>query len=282
MNAWEEVQGVEHGSGVRASSQNARTYFQGVRIDNVSAQQALHVVETHLANHDRRNALRVFFPNVHSIHLARQDKEFLSCINEADLLLPDGSGLMIAGKILGRPIVENLNGTDFIPKVLQRAEERGWSVYLFGALPHIIEECRNRIQAAHPRLKIVGHHQGHIPEGEDSSIIADINEKAPNIILVALGSPLQEKWVARNAAKMNAGVCFAVGGLFDFLAGKYRRAPVWMRRIGAEFIYRFVQDPRSKWRRLLIEQPLFLMLIFGERFIPRRARSFSNRSTKGN
>jgi N-acetylglucosaminyldiphosphoundecaprenol N-acetyl-beta-D-mannosaminyltransferase len=260
--------------------QEARVYFQGVRVDNIDARHALSIVASYLSNPNGRLSRKVFFTNVHTIHLTREDKELQWCINEADLVLPDGSGLNIAGKVLGHPILENLNGTDFIPKVLTGAEQRGWTVYLFGAKPHIVEQCRSRLQRDFPKLQIIGHHHGHIHESDESRVIADINTKRPNILLVALGSPLQEKWIARNASNLTVGVCFAVGGLFDFLSGEFQRAPVWIRRVGAESLYRFTQDPRSKWRRIFVEQPLFLLLVFAARVIPWRAVEFITRSNR--
>jgi N-acetylglucosaminyldiphosphoundecaprenol N-acetyl-beta-D-mannosaminyltransferase len=208
------------------------------------------------------------FTNVHSIHLTRKDGELLACINESDLVLPDGSGLKIAGRILGCPIVENLNGTDFTPRVLAEAESNRWSVFLLGARPEVLERCCQRIRESHPLLQIAGAHHGHFPESDEETIVREINQQEPEVVLVALGSPLQEKWIARNAPKLRAGVCLGVGGLFDFLSGQRGRAPFWMRRFGIEWAYRFTQDPVSKWRRVMIEIPLFLAHVLAERFLP--------------
>ena len=277
MNVQGKLRRIDHHYVIEHRVREARVYFQGVRVDSIDAQQALSVVDSYLSSANRR-ARKVFFSNVHSIHLTRNDKELQWCINEADLVLPDGTGLKIAGRIQGHPIVENLNGTDFIPKVLARAEQQRWSVYLFGARPGVVEHCCSRLQMNYPKLNIVGHHHGHIHESEEPSVIEDINAKTPKILLVALGSPLQEKWIARNASNLNVGVCFAVGGLFDFLSGEYQRAPVWVRRFGAESLYRFTQDPRSKWQRIFVEQPLFLLLVFAARIIPWRAVDFITRT----
>jgi N-acetylglucosaminyldiphosphoundecaprenol N-acetyl-beta-D-mannosaminyltransferase len=260
----------------------ARLYFQGVRVDNIDSQQALMVVSGFLHDRDSRYPRRVFFTNVHSIHLARNDKELQACVNEADLVLPDGSGLKIAGKILRHPIVENLNGTDFIPKVLERAAEMQWSVYLFGGRPHVTAHCCHRLQTVYPTLNIVGQQHGYVYEKEEQMMIADINAKSPDILLVGLGSPLQEKWIARNAPNLHAGVCFAVGGLFDFLAGEYHRAPSWTRRIGAEFVYRLAQSPSSKWQRTFVEAPLFLLGVFATLVTPGRTGALMTQPEKDN
>jgi exopolysaccharide biosynthesis WecB/TagA/CpsF family protein len=245
-----------------------RSYFQGVRVDNIDGETALEIVRRLVAHRDHGPARSVVFTNVHSIHLTRKDSELLRCINESDLVLPDGSGLAIAGRILGRPIVENLNGTDFTPRVLAEAESNRWSVFLLGAKPEVLERCRQRLVEIHPLLRITGTHHGHFPESEEETIVQEINRQEPAVVLVALGSPLQEKWISRNAPRLNAAVCLGVGGLFDFLSGERERAPLWMRRFGIEWVYRFTQDPVTKWRRVTIEIPLFLAHVFAERFFP--------------
>ena len=274
MQTSSELTSMDTPSPLQHRLHESRLYFQGVRVDNVDLQEALEVVESFIRERRSGAAREVFFTNVHSIHLTRDDEEFRCCVNNADLVLPDGSGLKIAGRVFGHPIIENLNGTDFTPRVLERAEQHSWTVYLFGARPYIIERCRAKLQADYPKLKVVGQYHGHVQKNEQLSILSEINGMAPDILLVALGSPLQEKWIAQNAAGLNVGVCLAVGGLFDFLAGEYKRAPLWVRRIGAEFVYRFAQDPRSKWQRIFIEQPFFLLRVFVARVIPWRTLGF--------
>lgn len=265
MNASRELRRIDFNFTQKHGFHDARIFIQGVRIDNIDKTQALAVIGRYLSQPGGSAAKKVFFANVHSIHLTNRDKEFQRCINEADLVLADGAGLKIAGRIIGQRIIENLNGTDFIPIVLARAELEGWSVYLFGAIHNIVGKCQTRLQKDYPRLRIAGYHHGHISNKESSRVVADINAKEPNILLVAMGSPLQEKWIEENAPNLRVGVCFAVGGLFDFLSGEVQRAPLWVRRIGAESIYRFVQNPRSKWRRIVIEPQLFMMRVLAAR-----------------
>lgn len=247
-------------------------YLFGVKVDNTRYETALKYIHRFIVNNNGFRARQVFFANVHSIHLARHNPELRQCINRADLVLPDGSGLNLAGKLLGTPIIENLNGTDFTPKVLSEAEANGWTVYLLGSEAHIVEQCRERILHKYSRLKIVGFRHGNFLHEEDQLIVEDINEKRPDILLVALGSPIQEKWIAQHALKLNAGVCLAVGGLFDFLSGIRKRAPLWMRRLGMEWLYRFFQNPINKWDRIFIEIPLFLVLLFVSRFAFKRPK----------
>ncbi|HTK82632.1 MAG TPA: WecB/TagA/CpsF family glycosyltransferase [Bacteroidota bacterium] len=240
-------------------------YLLGGRVDNTSYETALKRIRRFITHKNGSRTGEIFFTNVHTMHLARRNPMLRRCIHRADMVLPDGSGLRLAGKLIGTPILENLNGTDFTPKILNEAELNGWTVYLLGAEPHVVELCRDRLSDKYPRLNIVGFHHGQLIQQEDQAIVNDINEKKPNILLVALGSPLQEEWIAHHARMLNVGVCLAVGGLFDFLSGTHKRAPLWIRRSGMEWLYRFFQDPKTKWARVVIEIPSFLMLLLATR-----------------
>lgn len=243
-------------------------YYIDTRVDNLSLDNALEQIEGLITQSQQDEVTRqVFFTNVHSIHLARRDEELRRCLSQADLVLPDGSGLAIAGQVLDMPIQENLNGTDFTPKVCRMAEVGGWSVYLLGAREKVVKNCVENMGQRFPNLDIAGYHNGYFSDEEEQQIIREINERQPDILLVALGSPLQEKWVAENAHRLNANVCFAVGGLFDFMSETVDRAPRWMRRAGMEWMYRFLQDPAKKWNRIFIEIPEFLYLVFKRKAI---------------
>lgn len=237
----------------------------GIRVDNITAHRALLCISRLVAMRGGTGSRSVVFVNVHSFHLARRDQDFRRCLNAADLVLPDGSGLATAGRLLGSRVVENLNGTDFTPRVLAEGERQGWTVYLFGASAAANERCRLRLGELFPRLKIAGSHHGHLDEGATLSLVEGINAVRPDILLVALGSPLQERWIIDNADRLHVGCSFAVGGLFDFLSGTVTRAPKWMRTVGIEWAFRFFQDPKSKWDRVLVEIPVFLTRIASSR-----------------
>ncbi|MBI3577801.1 MAG: WecB/TagA/CpsF family glycosyltransferase [Ignavibacteriales bacterium] len=258
----------------RSHGKPGTMFLLGARVDNTDCETALNVVRMSILYSNHSVPTKVFFTNVHTIHLARRDKEFMRVVNTADVVLPDGSGVALAGKLLQQPIIENLNGTDFIPKVLREAAANGWSVYLFGGKPGIAEQCRHFFRVKLPSLRIVGMHHGHYSIGEEQLIVDDINTKRPDILLVALGSPLQEQWIERHTPHLQVRVCFGVGGLFDFISGRYKRAPKWVRSLGLEWVVRFAHDPMTKWERVLVEIPLFLLLVLAKRFVPRNVRRF--------
>ena len=249
-------------------------FLFGVRIDNIDFDSAFDAVCRYFTREPAGGPRQVFFTNAHTIHLARRDAEFRAIVNRADAVLPDGSGLKFAGRMLNKPIIANLNGTDFTPRVIGEASTKGWTIYLMGGRQGVAERCRAFLQQKFPGVSIVGVHHGHFVQEEEEGIIEDINRKGPDMLLVAMGSPLQEKWIAQNAHRLKVKACFAVGGLFDFPSGERKRAPHWMRRIGVEWIFRFFQDPKSKWNRIVIEIPLFVALVLAKRLIPHALQQF--------
>jgi len=244
-------------------------HMLGVRIDNITGMYARRVIQHFIEHYNGLRAGKVFFTNVHSICTAQFNWLVKQCINSADLVLPDGMGIKIGGAMTGNPIHENLNGTDFTPAILRMAQEKGWSVYFFGAAKEVVEQCCKNVRAAFPRLHIVGVRNGFFTPEEEEEIVVQINAVHPDILLVALGTPMQEVWLTRYSSKLNAKVCMAVGGLFDFLSYSRKRAPQWMRSMGLEWLYRFLIDPKEKWKRVFIEIPMFFSLFIAKYFFPK-------------
>lgn len=250
-----------------------------VRIDNINSLRAQETITRFIRERKNRSIRIVFFANVHSIHLARRSPHFLRVLDRADLILPDGSGLKIAGRLFGKPIRENLNGTDFTPAILREAEREGWTVYLFGGREEVMNSAKASLKKRFPRLSLVGASSGFLNPAEESGVLSEIRKLSPDILLVGLGSPKQEEWIVNHAADVQAGVCLAVGGLFDFLAGRFRRAPRWLRLAGLEWLYRFLQDPKTKWDRVFIEIPQFLFTVALKAFAPRVGLKLKREST---
>ncbi len=240
-----------------------------VRVDNISKSTAVSAVQEFIEDHHEKNAKKIFFTNVHTIHLARKNPEFKRIVDNADLVLADGSGLKIASTIFSNPIKENLNGTDFTPIILKLAELNRWRIFFLGSKENILKACLSRIVNDFPRLKIVGYHSGFFSKEETPGIIKKINDSVPDILLVGMGSPIQETFIHNYSNELNVAACFAVGGLFDFLSGFKKRAPLFIRRIGLEWLFRFFSDPKTKWDRIFIEIPVFLTLVLLARLFPK-------------
>lgn len=208
----------------------------------------------------------IFFANAHSINVAQNDKHFLQALQDADLVLPDGIGLKIAGRIFGTPIKEDLGGTDLLPKVLALAEKRKLSIFLLGGEAGVSEKAKMEILCHFPSLNIVGTQHGFFNVSGSKNLIALINKMNPDILLVGMGVPLQEKWIWQFRKRIQARFLFGVGAFLDFSAKKIMRAPPIMRKIGMEWVYRFYKEPQRLFKRYIIGNPIFLYRIIGKRF----------------
>lgn len=223
----------------------------GFNLVDASADQAV----THLLSTGRR---RAFFMNAHCCNVRRRDPEYRRAVDAADVLLPDGIGIELAAKMTGQKLVQNLNGTDLVPALLERAARMGKSVFLFGGTPGTADAAANHLIHAIPHLRIAGTRDGFAGAANDEAVIEDINESGADIVLVALGVPMQEIWLHRHAHRLDAPLTLAVGALFDFLAGTVVRAPKLVRRAKMEWVWRLAQEPRRLAKRYLAGNLAFL------------------------
>jgi len=204
-----------------------------------------------------------FFMNAHCCNIRRSDAAYAQAVARADMLLPDGIGVELAARMTGVQLTDNLNGTDLVPRLLKEAARRGKSVYLFGGKPGAADAAANALIHSTPNLRIAGTRDGYGQAVDTSAVIADINDSGADIVLVALGVPMQEIWVHKNAHLMNAhlmnaGLILPVGALFDFLAGVVVRAPALVRKAKLEWVWRLAQEPRRLAKRYLAGNFTFL------------------------
>ncbi|APE42420.1 UDP-phosphate galactose phosphotransferase [Sulfitobacter alexandrii] len=201
---------------------------------------------------------RVFFMNAHCCNVRRRDAAYAQAVARADVLLPDGIGVELAAKMTGQKLTANLNGTDLVPALLKKAARFGKSVYLFGGTPGTADAAAANLSHAIPGLRIAGTSNGFADAADAEAVIADINDSGADIVLVALGVPMQELWLDRYAHRLNAPLTLAVGALFDFLAGTVVRAPEVVRRARLEWVWRLAQEPRRLAKRYLAGNVSFL------------------------
>ncbi len=222
------------------------TYLPSLRTTVVDATTS-ETVTTLLAPGRRR----VNFMNAHCFNVMSQDRQYAAAVNSADYLLPDGIGVALAAKMTGLELTANLNGTDFIPALLQEAAKLGKSVYLFGGTPGTAQKAAKNLIRKIPHLRIAGTRDGFAQAQNDAEVIADINASGANILLVALGVPMQELWLHRNAPHIDAQLTMGVGAALDFFAGNVVRAPEWVRKAKCEWVWRLAQEPRRLAKRYL-------------------------------
>lgn len=201
-----------------------------------------------------------FFVNVNSVNLSFDDKSFLQTINSAERVFADGSGVRLGARHIGVALKDNINGTDLLPLLCEQAQEQSLSIFLLGAEPGLAKKAARKLKAQYPKLKISGCHHGYFEkEGSQSDdVVSLINNSNTDILLTGFGSPVQEQWLAQNKNKLDVRTAMAVGGLFDFFSGSVVRAPLWMREIGMEWVWRLLQQPTNKWRRYVLGNPWFL------------------------
>lgn len=223
-------------------------------LDIVSATTGA-VIE-HLLTPGRRS--RVAFVNAHCGNVMARDTTYADALATADMILPDGIGVELAARMQGRRFRENLNGTDFTPALLRRAAQKGLSVYLLGGRPGVARAAADRLILTTPGLRVAGIRDGYEGMADTNATIAAINAAQPDILLVAAGVPLQDVWLARNAPRLDARVMLGVGALFDFLAGRVRRAPGLVRRLRSEWAWRLAMEPRRMAGRYLLGNATFL------------------------
>lgn len=202
---------------------------------------------------------RVFFYNAHCANIRAKDSEYADALARADYVLPDGAGIELAAKMTGKTLTANLNGTDFLPLVLALAARQGRSIFLMGGTPGTAERAAKHISSQISGLKIAGTRDGYDGAKDARGAIEAINRSGADILLVAMGVPLQELWLDRHAHLLHPRLCFAVGGLLDFWAGNVPRAPGWLRLIKGEWIWRLAMEPRRMWKRYLLGNISFLI-----------------------
>jgi N-acetylglucosaminyldiphosphoundecaprenol N-acetyl-beta-D-mannosaminyltransferase len=195
--------------------------------------------------------------------IARQDVNFRNILNRADLCVPDGVGLLWAARRRGHPLPERVTGSDGVPKIAERAALTGWRLFFLGAAPGVADKAADILYTRYPGLSIVGIHSGSPAPDEEDAIVQMVNDSGADILFVAYGAPEQDKWIARNLPRLQVKMAMGVGGAFDFIAGVVPRAPLWMRRMGLEWLFRLYLQP---WRiRRMLRLPCFVLAVILEK-----------------
>lgn len=227
-----------------------------LHILNVDMQDAIELIKNAII---QKTPTNLFFANADCFNIAFEDEEYHDILEKSQCTFGDGVGVRIASKVFGSPIIDNVNGTDMFPLLCDLCLKNNFTMYFLGAKPGIADITKKKTEQKYPGIKIAGCHHGYF-KGEDeiSRIISNINNSRADILLVALGVPLQEKWIMKYSAQIHAPVKLGVGGLFDFYSDTVARAPLWVRKLALEWLYRLIQEPRRLWRRYLLGNPLFI------------------------
>ena len=233
----------------------AKIRLFGLSIEDTTLHEAARCIVQEAASEQRRH---IYFVNAHCVNVAANNANYLNVLVKADRLYADGIGMRLAAKLAGISLVDNVNGTDLFPLLCQYAASAGVSLALLGASPGIAERCADNMQQRYPGLKIVWINHGYFSKESEPDILQGINSSGAGMLFVAMGVPQQELWLARYASMLKVPVLLGVGALFDFYSGSTLRAPLIIRRIGMEWLYRFVVEPRRLFFRYIIGNPVFI------------------------
>jgi N-acetylglucosaminyldiphosphoundecaprenol N-acetyl-beta-D-mannosaminyltransferase len=250
------------------SAFETEAYFTvlGVQILNIRKRRGIALLEEVIRRRDGR-AHSAFFINAHTLNLAARDPWYREVLNGGDFVFGDGTGVRWAARLRGARMCDNLEGTDFTPLLLTTTANQGYSYFMLGADETTIAKAARYAQENFPGWRLAGYHHGYLKNPElNAAAIETINAARPDMLLVGMGNPLQERWIHAHLDRLNTSLCLGIGGLFDFWAGNVSRAPLWLRKIGHEWAWRLCQEPRAKARRYLLGNPLYLARIVADRF----------------
>jgi N-acetylglucosaminyldiphosphoundecaprenol N-acetyl-beta-D-mannosaminyltransferase len=240
----------------------ARVRIGTIEVDRLTFDGALDAIEELVR---RRQGGAVFTPNVDHVVLADEDLEFRNAYEGASLRLADGMPLLWASRALGQRLPEKISGSDLVGPLLARAARKGWRVYLLGAGPGVAAQAA-AILRDRPGVNIVGVDAPVLSDprsaAERAPIVAKLLATAPDLVLVAFGAPKQELFIHAARTDLGSAVALGVGASLDFIAGNVQRAPRWMSEHGLEWLYRLIKEPRRMWRRYLLRDPKFLLILF--------------------
>ncbi|MDM0929799.1 WecB/TagA/CpsF family glycosyltransferase [Clostridium perfringens] len=232
----------------------SRVTFLNTEVDNLTMGEAIDKAEELII---KKKPSYVVTPNVDHIVKLEIDKEFQDVYKNADLILTDGMPLIWISKMKGNPIKEKISGSDFFPKLCERAAEKGYSLFLLGAAEGVAAKAAKNLKEKYEGLNIVGTYSPSYgfekKDDEIKMIIEMINETKPDILAVGLGAPKQEKFLYKYKNELNVPISLAIGASIDFEAGNINRAPRWMQNCGLEWFYRLCKEPKRMFKRYIVD-----------------------------
>lgn len=232
----------------------------GVNVNSLTMAEAVETVKNFIEKGERR---LIATANAEMIMRATYDVELKTILNAADLVVPDGAGTVWAAGYLGHPMPERVAGYDLSQELMRLAPSKKYKLYFFGSAPGVADLAKAKAEKWYPGIDIVGTRNGFFSAEDEQSIIADIKAKKPDILLVALGVPKQEKWLYAHLDELNVPVSIGVGGSFDVMAGVMKRAPLWMQKAKLEWLYRGLKQPSRIGR--LMALPKFVFKVMGSK-----------------
>jgi N-acetylglucosaminyldiphosphoundecaprenol N-acetyl-beta-D-mannosaminyltransferase len=263
----ERVREGDYGTGTGGT--HLRANVLGCSIDAVTLEQGVAIAEEQIA---LRGSCQHVAINAAKLVRFQHDGQLRSVIRGCQLVTADGQAIVWAGRVLGQPLPERVTGIDLMDAVLERANERGYGVYVLGARSEVLARALTALRQRFPALRLVGARHGYFRADEEAAIVESIREAAPDVLFVALETPAKELFLARHRDRLQVPFVMGVGGAVDILGGVRRRAPRWLQRLGLEWAFRLAQDPRRLAGRYIVGNMRFTWLVARELVRQRFAR----------
>ncbi len=240
-----------------------RLEVMGVEIDNLSIEETLGLIEKKILE---RKPVKHVVVNAAKVVEINKNPELKAIIESCEIVNADGQAVVWASRLLGKPLKERVAGIDLMQALVERASQKNWSIYFLGAKQEVLDKVIARYKKEFPTLKIAGARNGYYKPNEEQRIADEIAESRADILFVAMSSPKKEIFLNKYLNRMNVPFVMGVGGSFDVVAGLTKRAPLWMQKLGLEWLFRFLQEPRRMWRRYIIGNVEFILLLLKYRF----------------
>jgi N-acetylglucosaminyldiphosphoundecaprenol N-acetyl-beta-D-mannosaminyltransferase len=238
-----------------------RIHILGLPVDGITYAEWLDLIDEWVKTGIR--PAHVCTINPEFMMIARHDPNFRNILQRADLCVPDGVGLLWAAKRRKTPLPQRVTGSDGVPIIAERSAQKGWRLFFLGAAPGVADQAANILCAQYPGLQIVGTYSGSPAPDEEDALVQMVNDSSADILFVAYGAPEQDKWIARNLPRLRVKMAMGVGGSLDFIAGLVPRAPLWMQKMGLEWLFRLYLQP---WRiRRMLRLPRFVLAVMLEK-----------------
>ncbi|CAD5899708.1 WecB/TagA/CpsF family glycosyltransferase [Carnobacterium maltaromaticum] len=230
-------------------------------VDNLTMEETLEKVDIII---QKKIPTQHVVINASKINLMKKNYFLASIVNNSPLINADGASILLAGKLLGKPLVERVTGIDLFMNLLNLCQKNGYRPYFFGATQEVIDEMLKIIEINYPQLEIAGYRNGYFEDKQSLDIAKKIQKTKADILFVAFSSPKKEYWIHQYLNELNVPFVMGVGGSFDVLAGKTKRAPELWQKLGMEWAYRFIQEPKRMAKRYLIGNSVFLWHVLRE------------------
>jgi N-acetylglucosaminyldiphosphoundecaprenol N-acetyl-beta-D-mannosaminyltransferase len=198
------------------------------------------------------HSIQLITANPIMVMMALENDTFMSVMKQADLITPDGTGIVWAANYTGNPVAERVTGFELLHELMRVGEVRRWKVFLLGAALDVVQVAAEQLRQQYPLVRIVGVRDGFFGEAEDDAVVQTIREAAPDILFVARGPDTQEPWIAKHRHRLQVPLMMGVGGSFDVISGRSKRAPLWVQRLRLEWLYRLLREPKRCSRMLAL------------------------------